>query len=93
MENDHIHNNQVEILVNEPYSSGPGPDGDGKGSGQFTHKVYHIGRWLLNYIILKVWNTDRSIGHYNNRYRLLHSIQTQPYFYIYVEIWLSLYAV
>ena len=38
--------------MNEPYSEGPGPDGDGKGSGQFTHKVYHIGRWLL--IILKV---------------------------------------
>ena len=28
----------VEILVNEPYS-----DSDGTG-GQFTHKVYHIGR-------------------------------------------------
>ena len=28
----------VEILVNEPYSEGPG------GHGQFTHKVYHIGR-------------------------------------------------
>jgi len=36
----------VEILVNEPYSNGPGPDGDGKGSGQFTHKVYHIGSHL-----------------------------------------------
>jgi hypothetical protein len=30
----------VEILVNEPYSEGPG----GQGTGQFTHKVYHIGR-------------------------------------------------
>lgn len=30
----------VEILVNEPYSEGPG------GHGQFTHKVYHIGSHL-----------------------------------------------
>ena len=28
----------VEILVNEPYTEGPG------GSGQYTHKIYHIGR-------------------------------------------------
>jgi len=30
----------VEILVNEPYEDGPG------GSGQFTHKVYHVGSHL-----------------------------------------------
>lgn len=30
----------VEILVNEPYTNGPG------GSGQFTHKVYHVGSHL-----------------------------------------------
>ncbi|GBM43212.1 Membrane-associated phosphatidylinositol transfer protein 1 [Araneus ventricosus] len=30
----------VEILVNEPYTDGPG------GSGQYTHKVYHIGSHL-----------------------------------------------
>jgi hypothetical protein len=27
----------VEILKNEPYTNGPG------GSGQYTHKIYHIG--------------------------------------------------
>jgi hypothetical protein len=26
--------------VNEPYSSGPG------GEGQYTHKVYHVGRYV-----------------------------------------------
>ena len=31
----------VEILVNEPYKGGPG------GAGQYTHKVYHIGRLVL----------------------------------------------
>ena len=30
----------VEILVNEPYNDGPG------GSGQFTHKIYHVGSHL-----------------------------------------------
>ena len=30
----------VEILINEPYTDGPG------GSGQYTHKVYHIGSHL-----------------------------------------------
>ena len=30
----------VEILVNEPYTDGPG------GSGQFTQKIYHIGSHL-----------------------------------------------
>ncbi|KAK8759334.1 hypothetical protein V5799_003031 [Amblyomma americanum] len=30
----------VEILVNEPYADGPG------GSGQYTHKIYHIGSHL-----------------------------------------------
>eukprot|EP00053_Salpingoeca_punica_P015752 m.145750 g.145750 ORF g.145750 m.145750 type:complete len:978 (-) comp16790_c2_seq7:2263-5196(-) len=30
----------VEILVNEPYTDGPG------GSGQFTRKVFHVGRHL-----------------------------------------------
>ena len=30
----------VEILVNEPYEEGPG------GSGQYTHKIYHVGKHL-----------------------------------------------
>ncbi|XP_054007489.1 protein retinal degeneration B isoform X1 [Hylaeus anthracinus] len=30
----------VEIIVNEPYSNGPG------GNGQYTHKIYHVGRHL-----------------------------------------------
>ena len=30
----------VEILVNEPYTDGPG------GAGQFTHKIYHVGSHL-----------------------------------------------
>lgn len=30
----------VEILVNEPYTDGPG------GEGQYTHKIYHIGSHL-----------------------------------------------
>lgn len=30
----------VEILVNEPYEGGPG------GTGQYTHKVYHVGSHL-----------------------------------------------
>ncbi|XP_037088501.1 protein retinal degeneration B-like isoform X3 [Pollicipes pollicipes] len=30
----------VEILVNEPYEDGPG------GSGQYTHKIYHVGSHL-----------------------------------------------
>jgi transposase len=34
----------VEILVNEPYSDGPG------GSGQYTHKVYHVGRHLPGWL-------------------------------------------
>lgn len=39
----------VEILVNEPFSSGsqyapPGglPGGDAHSSGQYTHKIYHL---------------------------------------------------
>jgi hypothetical protein len=28
------------LQVNEPYSSGPG------GEGQYTHKVYHVGRYV-----------------------------------------------
>jgi hypothetical protein len=32
----------VEIIVNEPYTDGPG------GSGQFTRKIYHIGSHLVN---------------------------------------------
>ena len=31
----------VEILINEPYTDGPG----GKG-GQYTHKIYHVGSHL-----------------------------------------------
>ena len=34
----------VEILVNEPYSEGPGAGGSN--TGQYTHKVYHIGSHL-----------------------------------------------
>jgi len=30
----------VEILVNEPYTGGPG------GSGQYTRKIYHVGSHL-----------------------------------------------
>ncbi|KAL3308321.1 Membrane-associated phosphatidylinositol transfer protein 2 [Cichlidogyrus casuarinus] len=30
----------VEILKNEPYENGPG------GNGQYTHKIYHVGRHL-----------------------------------------------
>ncbi|XP_076654421.1 retinal degeneration B isoform X3 [Halictus rubicundus] len=30
----------VEIIVNEPYSNGPG------GNGQYTHKIYHVGSHL-----------------------------------------------
>ncbi|XP_034941683.1 protein retinal degeneration B isoform X2 [Chelonus insularis] len=30
----------VEIIVNEPYTDGPG------GSGQYTHKIYHVGSHL-----------------------------------------------
>lgn len=30
----------VEIIVNEPYTDGPG------GNGQYTHKVYHVGSHL-----------------------------------------------
>ena len=32
--------NGVEILVNEPYTEGPG------GKGQYTHKIYHVGQHL-----------------------------------------------
>lgn len=32
----------MEILVNEPYTDGPGPEG----KGQYTHKVYHVGSHL-----------------------------------------------
>lgn len=34
----------VEILVNEPYTDGPG------GSGQYTHKLYHVGRHLPGWL-------------------------------------------
>lgn len=30
----------VEILVNEPYTDGPG------GAGQYTHKIFHVGSHL-----------------------------------------------
>ncbi|XP_069988332.1 protein retinal degeneration B isoform X12 [Penaeus vannamei] len=36
----------VEILVNEPYENGPGPDG----RGQYTHKVYHVGSHLPGWL-------------------------------------------
>ncbi|KAK7086800.1 Membrane-associated phosphatidylinositol transfer protein 2, partial [Halocaridina rubra] len=36
----------VEILVNEPYENGPGPDG----KGQYTHKVYHVGSHLPGWL-------------------------------------------
>ncbi|KAG0716142.1 Protein retinal degeneration B [Chionoecetes opilio] len=36
----------VEILVNEPYTDGPGPDG----KGQYTHKVYHVGSHLPGWL-------------------------------------------
>ena len=35
----------VEILVNEPYTNGPGPGGTST-NGQYTHKIYHIGSHL-----------------------------------------------
>lgn len=34
----------VEILINEPYKDGPG------GSGQYTHKIYHIGSHLPGWL-------------------------------------------
>ncbi|XP_054155190.1 protein retinal degeneration B-like isoform X2 [Oppia nitens] len=34
----------VEILVNEPYDEGPG------GSGQYTHKIYHVGYHLPGWL-------------------------------------------
>nr|CAG4638237.1 EOG090X00NX [Cyclestheria hislopi] len=34
----------IEILVNEPYSKGPG------GSGQYTHKIYHVGSHLPGWL-------------------------------------------
>ncbi|XP_063867339.1 protein retinal degeneration B-like isoform X7 [Scylla paramamosain] len=36
----------VEILVNEPYTDGPGPEG----KGQYTHKVYHVGSHLPGWL-------------------------------------------
>lgn len=39
-EESHGTDSGVEILVNEPYSEGPG------GSGQYTHKLYHVGKHL-----------------------------------------------
>ncbi|KAG7174344.1 retinal degeneration B-like [Homarus americanus] len=36
----------VEILVNEPYEDGPGPDG----KGQYTRKVYHVGSHLPGWL-------------------------------------------
>ena len=30
----------MEILINKPYTDGPG------GSGQYTHKIYHVGSHL-----------------------------------------------
>jgi len=37
----------VEILVNEPYTDGPG------GTGQYTQKIYHIGSHLPGMSTLK----------------------------------------
>lgn len=34
----------VEIIVNEPYEDGPG------GSGQYTHKIYHVGSHLPGWL-------------------------------------------
>lgn len=32
----------VEILINDPYDEGPG------GKGQYTKKIYHVGRHLAS---------------------------------------------
>lgn len=49
----------VEILVNEPYSDGPG------GQGQYTHKIYHVGSHLPGkHMFISV--VVRSISHFNN---------------------------
>lgn len=34
----------MEILVNEPYTDGPGKE------GQYTHKIYHVGRHLPTWL-------------------------------------------
>ncbi|CAG0925023.1 unnamed protein product, partial [Notodromas monacha] len=36
----------VEIMVNEPYTDGPGPNG----TGQYTRKIYHIGSHLPGWL-------------------------------------------
>uniref|UniRef100_A0A663F6A6 Phosphatidylinositol transfer protein N-terminal domain-containing protein n=1 Tax=Aquila chrysaetos chrysaetos TaxID=223781 RepID=A0A663F6A6_AQUCH len=40
----------VEILANRPYSDGPG------GSGQYTHKIYHVGSPHPQLVEEESWN-------------------------------------
>ena len=42
----------VEILINEPYTDGPG------GSGQYTRKIYHIGSHLPGVSSVLVLSSD-----------------------------------
>lgn len=43
-EESHGEGSGVEIIINEPYSNGPG------GNGQYTKKVYHVGSHLPGWI-------------------------------------------
>ena len=49
----------VEIMVNEPYTDGPG------GSGQFTRKIYHVGSHLPGDVLGLTYN--QNCKHYKER--------------------------
>ena len=63
----------MEILTNKPYTDGPG------GSGQYTHKIYHVGSHLPGKTIVNMYDQKENVGK-PARYTkstLFHSVGTR----------------
>ena len=75
----------VEILVNEPYTNGPGPGGKPT-NGQYTHKIYHIGShlpaWFKNLLPKSALSAEEKAW---NAYPYTKTIFTCPF----VDKWVS----
>ena len=69
----------VEILVNEPYTNGPGPGGTST-NGQYTHKIYHIGShlpaWFKNLLPKSALSAEEKAW---NAYPYTKTIFTCPF--------------
>jgi len=69
----------VEILVNEPYTNGPGPGGKPT-NGQYTHKIYHIGShlpaWFKNLLPKSALSAEEKAW---NAYPYTKTIFTCPF--------------